>query len=128
MSVSCQDRGRSESIPQIGPALRPALLALCLARIGESNSDRPLQQKSIKLYGTGLKEMNFALRDSVRVQTDELLVAGKLMAGYEVPQSRTANGLDSLRELLNKIDITQGEFEPLALKVDGRQRSKEPRV
>ncbi|KAL8647505.1 MAG: hypothetical protein Q9210_005518 [Variospora velana] len=65
-------------------ALRPALLALCLARIGESNNDRPVSEQSIKLYGTALKEMNLALRDSVRVQTDELLAAGKLMAGYEM--------------------------------------------
>ncbi|KAL8958035.1 MAG: hypothetical protein Q9193_004830 [Seirophora villosa] len=65
-------------------ALRPALLALCLARIGESNNDRPVREQSIKLYGTALKEMNLALQDEARVQTDELLAAGKLMAGYEM--------------------------------------------
>ncbi|KAI4198309.1 MAG: hypothetical protein LQ348_002038 [Seirophora lacunosa] len=65
-------------------ALRPALLALCLARIGESNNDRPVREQSIKLYGTALKEMNLALQDQARVQTDELLAAGKLMAGYEM--------------------------------------------
>ncbi|KAL8899370.1 MAG: hypothetical protein Q9207_006239, partial [Kuettlingeria erythrocarpa] len=65
-------------------ALRPALLALSLARIGESNDDRAVSEQAIKLYGTALKEMNLALRDQARVQTDELLAAGKLMAAYEI--------------------------------------------
>lgn len=68
-------------------ALRPALLALCLARIGESQNDRPVSQQAIKLYGTALKEMHVALQDQDRVQSDELLAAGKLMAGYEVFKS-----------------------------------------
>lgn len=51
----------------------------------------PFSEQSIKLYGTALKEKNIALRDSVQVQTDEPLAGGKLMAGYEVPQSRTAS-------------------------------------
>lgn len=66
--------------------LRPALLALCLARIGESHNDRPVSQQAIELYGTALKEMSLALQDQNRVQSDELLAAGKLMAGYEVPK------------------------------------------
>ena len=65
-------------------ALKPALLSLCLAQIGESNNDRPVSQHAIKLYGTALQEMNRALQDQDRVQSDELLAAGKLMAGYEV--------------------------------------------
>ncbi|KAI4130667.1 MAG: hypothetical protein LQ338_001644 [Usnochroma carphineum] len=65
-------------------ALRPAVLALSLARIGESNNDRPVSEQAIKLYGTALKEMNLALQDQVRVQTDEVSAAGKLMAGYEM--------------------------------------------
>lgn len=68
-------------------ALRPAVLALSLARIGESNNDRPVSEQAIKLYGTALKEMNLALQDQVRVQTDEVSAAGKLMAGYEVTTS-----------------------------------------
>lgn len=66
-------------------ALKAALLALSLARIGESNKDRAVSEQAIKVYGTALKEMNLALRDQARVQTNELLAAGKLMAGYEVP-------------------------------------------
>ncbi|KAL8676650.1 MAG: hypothetical protein Q9186_006849 [Xanthomendoza sp. 1 TL-2023] len=65
-------------------ALRSALLAFCLARIGTSHNDQAVSQQGLKLYGTALKEMNRALRDNKRVQTDEILAAGKLMAGYEV--------------------------------------------
>ncbi|KAL9012889.1 MAG: hypothetical protein Q9173_002379 [Seirophora scorigena] len=65
-------------------ALRPALLAFCLAWIGKSNNDRPVLEQSIKLYGTALKEMNPALQDQARVQTDEFLATGKLMAGYDM--------------------------------------------
>ncbi|KAL8762847.1 MAG: hypothetical protein Q9184_001233 [Pyrenodesmia sp. 2 TL-2023] len=65
-------------------ALRPALLALSLAQIGQSNNDRAVSEQAVKLYGTALKEMSLALRDQARVQTDELLAAGKAMAGYEV--------------------------------------------
>ncbi|KAL9006043.1 MAG: hypothetical protein Q9188_001221 [Gyalolechia gomerana] len=62
-------------------ALRPALLALCLAWIGESQNDRPVNEQDIKLYGTALKEMHIALQDQNWVQSDKLLAAGKLMAG-----------------------------------------------
>lgn len=49
MSVQCLARRKLGSISQIGPdlndsALRPALLALYLARIGESNNDRPVRE------------------------------------------------------------------------------------
>lgn len=73
-------------------ALRPALLAFSLARIGQSNNDRAVSEQAIKLYGSALKEMNLALQDQVRLQTDELLAAGKLMAGYEVgPRTKEAS-------------------------------------
>ena len=64
--------------------LRPALLAVCLARIGESKKDPPLIQQGIKQYGKALLEMNQALHDKNRAQTDEVLATGKLMAAYEV--------------------------------------------
>lgn len=65
-------------------ALRPALLAFCLARIGAGHNDQALREQAIRLYGTALKEMNLALRDGRRIHTDETLAAGKLMAHYEV--------------------------------------------
>ncbi|KAL8725021.1 MAG: hypothetical protein Q9166_007620 [cf. Caloplaca sp. 2 TL-2023] len=65
-------------------ALRPALLAFCLARIGTGHNDQAVSKQALKMYGTALKEMNRALRDSKRVQTEEILAAGKLMAGYEI--------------------------------------------
>ena len=65
-------------------ALRPALLAFCLARIGVGHSDPKLSEHALKLYGAALKEMNRAIRDGRRIQTNEILAAGKLMAGYEV--------------------------------------------
>ncbi|KAL8843347.1 MAG: hypothetical protein Q9170_000205 [Blastenia crenularia] len=71
-------------------ALRPALLALSLARIGESHNDRSVSQQAIELYGTALKEMGLALRDPTRVQSDEILATGKLMAGYEMFHGSTA--------------------------------------
>ncbi|KAL9598361.1 MAG: hypothetical protein Q9219_004523 [cf. Caloplaca sp. 3 TL-2023] len=64
-------------------ALRSALLALSLAQIGESHNDRPVSEQAIKFYGMALKEMHLALQDPKRLQSDELLAAGKLMAGYE---------------------------------------------
>lgn len=70
-----------------GSALRPALLALCLAWIGESQNDRPVSEQAIKLCGTALKEMHIALQYQNMVQSDELLAAGKLMAGDEVSKS-----------------------------------------
>ncbi|KAI4240178.1 MAG: hypothetical protein L6R40_005312 [Gallowayella cf. fulva] len=65
-------------------ALRPALLAFCLARIGTGHKDQAVGEQAIKLYGTALKEMNRALGDNKRVHTDEVLAAGKLMAQYEM--------------------------------------------
>lgn len=65
-------------------ALRPALLAFCLARIGVSHNDQAVSEQAIKLYGTALKEMNLAIRDGKRIHTDEILTAAKLMAHYEV--------------------------------------------
>ncbi|KAL8738704.1 MAG: hypothetical protein Q9181_000526 [Wetmoreana brouardii] len=64
-------------------ALRPALLSLCLARLGEVRNDRSVTEQAIKFYGAALKEMNHALKDSKKVQSDEVLVAGKLMSLYE---------------------------------------------
>ncbi|KAL8716403.1 MAG: hypothetical protein Q9220_000310 [cf. Caloplaca sp. 1 TL-2023] len=65
-------------------ALRPALLAVSLARIGQSYTDNPMAKQALKLYGTALREMNRALQDENRIQTDEILAAGKLMAAYEI--------------------------------------------
>ncbi|KAL8757472.1 MAG: hypothetical protein Q9199_002210 [Rusavskia elegans] len=65
-------------------ALRPALLAFCLARIGVSHNDQAVSEQAIKLYGTALKEMNLAIRDGKRIHTDEILAAAKLMAHYEM--------------------------------------------
>ncbi|KAL8857667.1 MAG: hypothetical protein Q9178_005832 [Gyalolechia marmorata] len=65
-------------------ALRPALLAFCLARIGGGHSDPKMSEQALKVYGTALKEMNRALRDGRRIQTNEILAAGKLLAGYEM--------------------------------------------
>lgn len=75
--------------------LRPALLALCLARIGESRNDRRVSEHALKLYGTALKEMNWALQDSKRIQSDEILAAGKLMSQYEVANAMDLGSLDS---------------------------------
>ncbi|KAL8780878.1 MAG: hypothetical protein Q9194_000650 [Teloschistes cf. exilis] len=61
-------------------ALKPAILSLCLARIGEDRNDRRVSEHAMKLYGTALKEMNRALQDSKRIHTDEILAAGKLMS------------------------------------------------
>ncbi|KAI4275784.1 MAG: hypothetical protein LQ337_002945 [Flavoplaca oasis] len=65
-------------------ALRPALLAFCLARIGVGQNDQALSEQAIRLYGTALKEMDLALRNGNRIHTDETLAAGKLMAHYEM--------------------------------------------
>ncbi|KAL8948443.1 MAG: hypothetical protein Q9222_005377 [Ikaeria aurantiellina] len=64
-------------------ALRPALLAVSLARIGQSYTDKPMTEQALKLYGMALREMNRALQDEKRIRTDEILAAGKLMAAYE---------------------------------------------
>lgn len=69
-------------------ALRPALLALSLVQIGESSNDRAVSEQAIKLYGTTLKEINLALQNQDRLQTDKLSTAGKLTVGYEVFKSR----------------------------------------
>lgn len=76
-------------------ALKPAILSLCLARIGEDHNDRRVTEHAMKLYGTALKEMGRALQNSKRIQTDELLAAGKLMSRYEVsniPELRLFHG------------------------------------
>ncbi|KAL8888420.1 MAG: hypothetical protein Q9215_004138 [Flavoplaca cf. flavocitrina] len=65
-------------------ALKPALLAFCLARIGVGHNDQALSEQAIRLYGTALKEMNLALRNGSRIHTDETIAAGKLMAHYEM--------------------------------------------
>ncbi|KAL8706175.1 MAG: hypothetical protein Q9201_000753 [Fulgogasparrea decipioides] len=64
--------------------LRPALLTFCLARLGEIHNDRSVTEQAINIYGTALKEMSHALHDSRKVQSDEVLVAGKLMSLYEM--------------------------------------------
>ncbi|KAL8666054.1 MAG: hypothetical protein Q9202_001791 [Teloschistes flavicans] len=71
-------------------ALKPAILSLCLARIGEDHNDRRVTEHAMKLYGTALKEMGRALQNSKRIQTDELLAAGKLMSRYEMFHGSTA--------------------------------------
>ncbi|KAL8945042.1 MAG: hypothetical protein Q9216_000026 [Gyalolechia sp. 2 TL-2023] len=73
MSVPCPGRETLASISVIGHS-----------PIGESQNDRLVSEQAIKLYGTALKEMHIALQDHNRVQSDELLAAGKLMAGYEM--------------------------------------------
>ncbi|KAL8669080.1 MAG: hypothetical protein Q9168_006317 [Polycauliona sp. 1 TL-2023] len=70
-------------------ALRPALLAFCLARIGAGHDDRDMSEQALRIYGTALKEMNLALRDGKRIHTDETLAAGKLMAHYEMLHGST---------------------------------------
>ncbi|KAL9037669.1 MAG: hypothetical protein Q9214_005599 [Letrouitia sp. 1 TL-2023] len=66
--------------------LRPALLALCLARIGESNKDSSLTQEGVKRYGRALHQTQIALRNPRRIQSDELIAACKLLAIYEMFQ------------------------------------------
>ena len=80
-------------------ALKPALLAFCLARIGVGHNDQALSEQAIRLYGTALKEMNLALRNGSRIHTDETLAAGKLMAHYEVWVA--AKGMCSYRRVDN---------------------------
>ena len=80
-------------------ALKPALLAFCLARIGVGHNDQALSEQAIRLYGTALKEMNLALRNGSRIHTDETLAAGKLMAHYEVWLA--AKGMCSYRRVDN---------------------------
>ncbi|KAL8874590.1 MAG: hypothetical protein Q9174_000117 [Haloplaca sp. 1 TL-2023] len=76
-------------------ALKPAVLALCLARIGESRDDRPLREHAVKLYCTALKEMSRALQDKKRIHTDEILAAGKMMSQYEMFHGSTAPKMEA---------------------------------
>lgn len=107
-------------------ALRPALLALCLARIGESQNDRPVSQQAIKLYGTALKEMHVALQDQDRVQSDELLAAGKLMAGYEMFHGSTLP--EPAARGINWRNHTEGVIRLLEIRGPRRSASKDAHI
>ncbi|KAI4200932.1 MAG: hypothetical protein LQ350_003618 [Teloschistes chrysophthalmus] len=104
-------------------ALKPAILSLCLARIGEDSNDRRVSEHAMKLYGTALKEMSRALQDSKRVQTDEILAAGKLMSRYEIltaivsrkPNSFTAPQWQTLPLDPEPKDLSETMYDILAL-------------
>ena len=84
-------------------ALRPALLALCLSRIGENNKDLPLVEQGIKFYGTALRQMKIALEDQQRIRSNEIIAACKLLAVYEVCDRRCSLGL---RRRLTLADVS----------------------
>ncbi|KAL9026152.1 MAG: hypothetical protein Q9196_005138 [Gyalolechia fulgens] len=104
-------------------ALKPAMLALCLARIGDGRNDRPVAEQAIKLYGTALKEMHIALQDQKRVQSDELLVAGKLMARYEMFHGSTLPELATRG--INWRNHTEGVIKLLEIRGPRQNASKD---
>lgn len=80
-------RNLTEVVPDLDmndAVLRPALLALCLARIGESSKDPSLTQEGMRMYGRALHQMQIALRNPRRIQSDELIAACKLLSIHEV--------------------------------------------
>jgi hypothetical protein len=81
----------SRGLPNVLPtlytqddALKTAVLALSSAVVGQARDDQWMIEQGKKLYGRSLLEMNEALRDPVRSQSDALLAVPRVMGLFEV--------------------------------------------
>ncbi|KAJ9649909.1 hypothetical protein H2198_010766 [Neophaeococcomyces mojaviensis] len=74
-------------LPHDEPALELAFSALSISRVGRSNHDIRLVKESTKVYGRALKDLQRALTDKSRTQTEEVLAACSLLGLYEVFES-----------------------------------------
>jgi len=65
-------------------ALEVAIMAMCLAKLGDVHHDRSLTHESLKLYYRGLHQLQKALWDPDLMYHDQTLAACMAMAGYEM--------------------------------------------
>jgi hypothetical protein len=72
------------SIVQLDQSLELAVLALATVRMGKLSGDDRLIRQSLKIYGQGLKQMQFALWNPKRMYSDQVLGACLLLTMYEV--------------------------------------------
>ena len=85
------------------PALDLAFSALSISRVGRSNQDVRLVKESTKIYGRALKDLQKALADLSRSQSEEVLAACSLLGLYEVFE-----GGDAMNKSVGWVSHAQG--------------------
>lgn len=74
------------ALPQLTKALDAAMMALCVAKLGEVHNDETLIYESLKLYRRGLNQLQLALWDPNLMLHDQTLTACIALGMYEMSQ------------------------------------------
>lgn len=98
-------------MPQDEPALDLAFSALSVSRVGRSNQDLRLVKESTKVYGRALKDLQRALADSSRMQSEEVLAACSLLSLYEIFE-----GGDAMSKSVGWVSHAQGAARLIELR------------
>jgi hypothetical protein len=73
-------------MPRLAPALEYALMAVCVANLGQFNNDEVLIHESLKLYQRGLHQLQLALWDPDLIRHDHTLATCIALGMYEMSQ------------------------------------------
>jgi len=107
-------------LSQDEPALDLAFSALSISRVGRSNQDIRLVKESTKVYGKALKDLQRALTDSSRAQSEEVLAACALLGLYEIFE-----GGDALNKSVGWISHAQGAARLIELRGPSKHSARQ---
>ncbi len=79
------------------PTIHQALLAISLTSAGTRDGQRWMREEGLKLYGIALAKMGTALRDPTSTKTEEMIIATRLLALFEVGANPLQDSLPGLR-------------------------------
>jgi hypothetical protein len=98
------------AMPRLEPALEYALMAVCVANIGQSNKDEALTHESLKLYQRGLHQLQLALWDPDLIRHDHTLATCIALGMFEMSScpNRSKHGYISHIEGCTKLMQERG--------------------
>lgn len=73
-----------QSLHQQDKSLHMALMANCMALVGLRDGQKWMVDESLRIYGLALGEVARTLRDPIKMKSDELLVASRMLSQFEV--------------------------------------------
>lgn len=79
------------SLPSITKALDSAIMALCIAKLGQIKQNPAMVGESLRLYTQGLSEVQKALWNPELMYRDETLAASMTLAMYELTECPAAS-------------------------------------
>ena len=103
------------------PALDLAFSALSVSRVGRSNQDIRLVKESTKIYGRALKDLQRALDDPSRMQSEEVLAACSLLGLYEIFE-----GGDATNKSVGWVSHAQGAARLIELRGPSLHTKRQP--